>query len=232
MGAFDKFEKHMENVVDNVFSRAFRSDLQPVELATGIKKAMDDQATALTRERTIVPNHFLIAISEHDFGKLAEWGEAELVEELVRTAEDYAREQRYTFLGPLEISFQKSNDLPIGKITVSGSSRRGAVAPATVPTRNAEDPIIEIGEERYVLTGPVTIIGRGSKCDITVDDPGVSRQHLEIRVTPRGVIARDLNTTNGSFVEGHRITAATLVDGNTITIGRTRIMYWASSEPA
>ena len=91
MGAFDKFEKHMENVVDNVFSRAFRSDLQPVELATGIKKSMDDQATALTRERTIVPNHFLIAISEHDFGKLAEWGESELVEELVRTAEDYAR---------------------------------------------------------------------------------------------------------------------------------------------
>lgn len=230
MGAFDKFEKQMENIVDNVFSRAFRSDLKPVEIATCIKKSMDDRAAAFNRERTVVPNHFLVTISRHDFGKLAEWGEEELIAELVQTVEDYAREQRYTFLGSINIEFQESSDLPPGKITVIGNSRRGAVAPATVPTHSTQDPIIEIGTERYVLTGPVTTIGRGSACDITVDDPGVSRRHLEIRVTPRGVIAKDLNTTNGSFVEGHRITAATLVDGNTLTIGRTRIMYWAAPE--
>ena len=73
------------------------------------------------------------------------------------------------------------------------------------------------------------MIGRGSECDITVDDTGISRRHLELRVTPRGVIATDLGSTNGSFVEGHRITAATLVDGNTITIGRTNIMFWNST---
>ena len=74
------------------------------------------------------------------------------------------------------------------------------------------------------------VIGRGSSADITVDDAGVSRRHLELRVTPGGVIATDLDTTNGTYVEGHRITAATLLDGNTITIGRTRIMFWTSPE--
>ena len=90
--------------------------------------------------------------------------------------------------------------------------------------------MIEIGTNRYLLTGASTIIGRGSDCDIIVDDTGISRQHLELRVTPNGVIATDMGSTNGSFVEGHRISAATLVDGNTITIGRTNIMFWNAQE--
>nr|KEP23618.1 hypothetical protein DA06_06620 [Georgenia sp. SUBG003] len=63
-----------------------------------------------------------------------------------------------------------------------------------------------------------------------MDDSGVSRRHLEIRVTPAGVIATDLGSTNGTFVEGHRVDAATLVDGNTITVGRTRVMFWTGAD--
>lgn len=106
-----------------------------------------------------------------------------------------------------------------------------SVAPATTADASPQNPIIDVDGERYILTGAVTVIGRGSVADIQLDDSGVSRKHLELRVTPSGVIATDLNSTNGSFVEGHRISAATLVDGNTITIGRTRIMFWTSPEP-
>lgn len=74
------------------------------------------------------------------------------------------------------------------------------------------------------------MIGRGSEADIIVDDPGISRRHLEIRVTPDGVVASDLGSTNGTFVEGHQVPAATLVDGNTITIGRTRILFWTGAD--
>jgi len=75
-------------------------------------------------------------------------------------------------------------------------------------------------------TEPVTVIGRGSEADIVVNDSGVSRRHLELRITPTGVVATDLGSTNGSFVEGHRIDAATLLDGNQIVIGRTKILFW------
>ena len=84
--------------------------------------------------------------------------------------------------------------------------------------------------QRYLLTGPVTVIGRGSEADIIVDDPGVSRRHLEIRVTPEAVVATDLGSTNGTYVEGHLVPAATLVDGNTVTIGRTRILFWTGDD--
>lgn len=232
MGAFDKIERSVENAVDNVFSRAFRSDLKPVELASGIKKAMDDRAAAITRDRLITPNDFTISLSESDFEKINDWGEEELRSELISIATQYAREQRYTFLGPINITFAQNTELTRGKITVRGVTKKGSVAPATSGDASEENPIITVNGERYLLTGAVTVIGRGSQSDIVVADPGVSRRHLELRVTPNGVIATDLNTTNGSFVEGHKISAATLVDGNTITIGNTTIMFWTSPEPA
>ena len=84
--------------------------------------------------------------------------------------------------------------------------------------------------ERWLLTEPVTVIGRGTEADIIVADTGVSRRHLELRITPTGVIATDLGSTNGTFVEGHKIDAATLLDGNQLTIGRTVIDFWTHPE--
>ena len=97
--------------------------------------------------------------------------------------------------------------------------------------RQFAPPLFRIDGQRCLLTGPVTVIGRGSEADIVVDDPGVSRRHLEIRITPDGVVATDLGSTNGLFVEGHQVPAATLLDGNSLTIGRTRIMFWTGSAP-
>lgn len=231
MGAFDKLERGVGNVVAGAFSR-FRSELKPIEIASALKKALDEHAAAMSRERTVSPNYFTISLSPSDRKSVTEWGEAALIEEFTQTVTDYATEQDYAFLGPIRMRFKEDQELKAGTVKVEASTRRGAVAPATSNAASAEHPIIEIGINRYLLTGPVTVIGRGSDCDITVDDTGASRHHLELRVTPQGVIATDLGSTNGSFVEGHRISAATLVDGNTLTIGRTHIMFWNSPENA
>lgn len=225
MGAFDRLEKGVENVVANAFSRAFRSELKPVEIATALKKSMDDEAAILSAERTVSPNTFDVSLSTADFERLNTWGEEALVKELQDIALNHARQEGYTFVGPIKVSFSTDAELSEGKVRVRSHTERGNVAPASHNTASSY-PLVKVGAERYLLTGPVTIIGRGSACDIVVDDSGVSRQHLELRVTPEGVIATDLGSTNGTFVEGNRITAATLVDGNTITIGRTHIMFW------
>ena len=113
-----------------------------------------------------------------------------------------------------------------GTLKVDAENRRGPAAPATASSASPEHPIIDVDGEKWLLTEPVTVIGRGSEADIVVNDSGVSRRHLELRITPTGVIATDLGSTNGSFVEGHRIDAATLLDGNQIVIGRTKILFW------
>ena len=105
-----------------------------------------------------------------------------------------------------------------------------AAAPAASATATPAHPIVDINGQRYLLTGPVTVIGRGSEADIIVDDSGVSRRHLEIRLTHGNAIASDLGSTNGTFVEGQRVDAVTLVDGNTLTIGRTQILFWDGTQ--
>lgn len=107
---------------------------------------------------------------------------------------------------------------------------QGNAVPVTTDTQTEDSPVLEVNGNQYLLTKDKTMIGRGSGCDIVIDDPGISRKHLEIDITDNGVIARDLGSTNGTYVEGHQVPAATLLDGNTITIGRTRILYWASAQ--
>lgn len=229
MGVLDRFEKSVERALSSTFSKAFKPDLKPVDIASAIRRDMDEKTAALSRGRTVVPNTYTVELGPTEYDQIQGWGADALADEMVAAAEDHAKDQGYVFVGPVEVSFVETDE-PTGSFRVKSSSRRGAVAPATTGAASRRHPILDIDGQRYLLTGPVTVIGRGSEADIIVDDTGVSRRHLEIRVTPDGVIASDMGSTNGTFVEGHRVPAATLVDGNTLTIGRTRIMFWSGTE--
>lgn len=230
MGVLDRFERGVEHLVSAAFAKAFRSEVKPVEIASAVRREMDDRAAPVSRERTVVPNEFVVELAPSDLEHVEQWGAQTLANEMAGAATDHAASQRYAFVGPVDVSFVEDTSLSTGRFHVRSATRRGAVAPATSSVASSRHPIVDIDGQRYLLTGPVTVIGRGSEADIVVDDSGVSRRHLEIRVTPAGVVATDLGSTNGTFVEGHRIDAATLVDGNTITMGRTRLMFWTGAD--
>ena len=230
MGVLDRFERSVERVVNGAFAKAFRSEVKPVEVASAIRRDMDERTAAVSRGRTVVPNEFTIDMSSSDLEQVRQWGEEALADEMVGAATEHAASQGYSFVGPVKVTFVEDTELTTGRFHVRSATRRGAVAPVTSSAPSARHPIVDVDGQRYLLTGAVTVVGRGSEADIVVDDAGVSRRHLEIRVTPGGVIATDLGSTNGTFVEGHRIDAATLVDGNTIMVGRTRIMFWTGAD--
>lgn len=230
MGVLDRFEKGVEKVVSTAFAKAFRSEVKPVELAGALRREMDDRAAVVGRDRTVVPNEYTLTLSAPDHERVQAWGAEPLADELAATVTGHATRQHYAFVGPVTVSFEEDGTLEEGRYTVRSATVRGAVAPATTMAASARHPLVDIDGQRYLLTGPVTVIGRGSEADIIVDDPGISRRHLEIRVTADGVVATDLGSTNGTFVEGHKVPAATLVDGNTLTIGRTRILFWTGAD--
>jgi pSer/pThr/pTyr-binding forkhead associated (FHA) protein len=115
---------------------------------------------------------------------------------------------------------------PSGTAVDAGAAQR---PPARV--NPAARPWLEISGDRYPLLGSLTTLGRDDSADIVVDDPGVSRRHSEIRVTNDGphlvTSIRDLNSTNGTFVNGDRITSTRLEDGDQVTIGRTSATFRA-----
>ncbi|WP_312919093.1 FHA domain-containing protein, partial [Kocuria sp.] len=87
-------------------------------------------------------------------------------------------------------------------------------------------PVIEVGTERFTLNADRVSVGRSAQADVTVEDMGVSREHLEIRRQGDHFLAVDLGSTNGSYVDGQRIQGrAQLVDGSVITVGRTRLTF-------
>jgi hypothetical protein len=227
----DRFEKGVENVVHNAFAKTFKSGVKPVELASALKKECDARAAVVDRQRTVAPNEYAVALSESDYATVEQWGEDAMAHELEGVLQDHARRQQYNFVGAVKVTFTEDTTLPTGRYAVSSRSTRGPAAPATANHPDSRYPLVDIDGERYHLTGPTTVVGRGSEADIVVDDTGVSRQHVRFEVTEYGTILTDLGSTNGTFVEDQRIKEVTLLDGNAVTIGRTTMMYWDALDP-
>ena len=230
MSVLDRFEKGVEGAVNGVFSKFGSKDLQPVDLSSALEREIDNEAMPVGRDRTVAPNEYRFKLSTPDFDHIEQWGSETLADELADNLTNYARSQHYAFVGPVVVIFEEDLDLAKGSFKLTAASVQGNAVPVTTDEQSQDCPLLEINGSQYLLTKEKTVLGRGSGCDIVIDDPGISRKHLEIDITPNGVIARDLGSTNGTYVEGHQVPAATLLDGNTITIGRTRILYWASSQ--
>ena len=82
---------------------------------------------------------------------------------------------------------------------------------------------LEVDGNRTALHGAITL-GRSSSCDLTIADTEISRQHAQISMSLEGALLADLGSTNGTFVNGIRLTSPRrIVEGDSITIGATDI---------
>lgn len=327
MGIFDRVERRIERTVNGVFARAFKTEVEPVEIASAIRKAMDDRAVTPSRGHVLVPNVFTVLLSETDFERLSEF-EEDVLDELVVATEEHVDSQRYSPAGPISVTLERTSDLETGVFRIrpskakqtsqhkhsepaqahrmpqpqhdepapspyarpaqdSPAARRGDGSPgydeddpalaafnpygvnpydenphhepypdalaqqpqqsqqqqrrsgperprpvaAARRARPGDRPYLASREDRFLLMGPINVIGREDDSDIVFDDPGISRRHSEIRVTTDGphlnATVRDLGSTNGTFVNGERVSSQRLSDGDQITFGRTTVVFHA-----
>jgi pSer/pThr/pTyr-binding forkhead associated (FHA) protein len=239
-GVIQRFEQRLEGVVTGAFARAFRSAVQPVEIAAALQREIDSSAHVLSRDRLLAPNVFEVELSESDHERLAQFS-GTLAEELGRLVEEHVAEQRYTLTGPLSITFTEAADLGTGRFRVR-SSASAAVTPVvgermTETSIRASDVIIEVNGMRHPLRPPGIVIGRGSEADLRINDPGISRQHAKIAISigDAGTIVaiRDLGSTNGVILDGQRVETARVLDGSQIKLGNTSIVIRISeSDPS
>ncbi len=225
MGILDRIERGLDRGVTSIFSPG-RGQLKPLDLAQGLKRECDDQIQVLDRSRTLAPNVYSVYLHSQDFDRFASWQDT-LVEELQNVLMEHAEKQRYMFVGGVSVDIERDDEVRPGRFETESRTERGAAAPHTSGSRGPGNahPILEIDQQQYLLTGPVTVIGRGGDSDIILEDTGVSRHHLELRAEEDGrLIATDLGSTNGTFVDGERIrTPVMLKDRSLITIGRSRL---------
>ena len=231
MGVLHRFEQRLEHAVTGAFARAFRSAVQPVEIAAALQRDVDNSVQILSRDRLLAPNSFTVELSATDYDRLAPYGQT-LSDELAQMVRDHVAQQRYTLAGPLMISFERSEDLTTGRFRVRGQAS-ATVTPADgqkmTDTAVRRAPVVlEINGVRHPLEPPGVVVGRGSEADLRINDPGVSRRHVEIRVQQGGdrirVEAVDLGSTNGTVVDGRRVQQALLHDGSSVLIGNTTLV--------
>ena len=124
MSIFGKFERKVESAVNGVFARAFKGDVQPVEIAARLQKELDAEAKLMSRDKRLVPNEFVVGLSEHDYDKLTPYSKT-LIAELAGELKTHARDMGYVFNGPIRIHFEQNTSLPTGRFTVDLGGRRG-----------------------------------------------------------------------------------------------------------
>mgnify|MGYP002654852891 CR=1 FL=1 len=215
MGFLDKFEKTLEQKVTGLFSKTFKSGLEPLEIASAIKKEMDAKASILSRDRILVPNSYLIQLSPQDFERLNDLGEP-LIEELSKLASDHAVKQRFQFGELLDISLAQDAALALGQLSVVSSSKKLEIDWV---------PVLEVAGVGHNLVGAKTTVGRDSTADIQIGDNGLSRKHFEILWDGSSAVLRDLGSTNGVKVNGTKIDQVVLQNGTAFSAGRTDFLF-------
>jgi len=231
MGLFDKMENRIESVINGVFSRAFKSDVDPREIGVALQKQLDSASRSMDQDRRLVPNDFRVSLARHDYDRLAPFSH-NLNAEFIPGLREYAASRHYVFSGAIAIAYQLDETLPTGRFVITSSNQAGVVSDSELgmdDTMTGQGLVLEVNKVRHPLVPPGFTIGRGTEADLRINDPGISRLHAKISVenTDDGellITISDLHSTNGIVVNGEKTNSAELKDGTRIEIGSTRML--------
>lgn len=220
MGGLQRFEQRLEQMISGAFARAFRSAVQPVEISAALQREVDNNAQILSRDRRLVPNTFHVELSETDLERLSPY-DSTLATELTESLRDHAEHQSYVFPGPVRIEFEAAEDLTTGRFRVRSQAQAKVTTNATDTMYGRAKVFLEVNGVSHPINPPGLVVGRGHDADLRINDPGVSRRHVEFRLSGDRLSAVDLGSTNGMLVDGNKAQEATLYDGSQVRIGNT-----------
>ena len=252
MSVLRNLEAKLGGIVEGAFGRAFKTSVQPVELAHKLAKEMEDNQM-VSVSRVYVPNHYRVFLSPRDREQFSSY-EPALRKELSDYLLEHARQERLALTSRPQVEFHTDERLELGEFGIQAqllgdldedAEAGGAPAPAPSagdfghtmvysPDREARplEPALDrrqallVSEgRRNVLSGDPVRVGRSRECDVVVSDQNVSRRHIELRRGERGWAAVDLGSTNGMKVNGRRVSHAELEPGDRITIGVTDLTF-------
>ena len=245
-------EKKIEALFEGIFGRAFRTNVQPVELARKLAKEMDDHRT-ISVSRVYAPNEYTVYLSPADREQFQTY-EDSLRGELQEYLSEHARREEYALLSPPRVTLETDSDLDVGEFGIAtrmaqpdrrpqageppGDLEPGATmiykSKAPAATQAVSEAELGVDEELVSLTIDGTrhdvkqrrvVLGRSRDCDIQVNDSNVSRRHAELRQEGNSYWIVDLGSTNGMEVNGRRVKRAKLNDGDKITLGSTDVTF-------
>jgi Protein of unknown function (DUF3662)/FHA domain len=249
MSVLKNLENKIAGLVEGTFSRAFRSEVRPVEIARKLAREMEEHKS-FSVSRTYAPNEYRVFLSPHDRERFAGY-EAALTAELAGYLLEHARRERLTLLSRPVIEFETDDRLGLGEFGIQTRVAQLDEEPEPAPMEpqsgrtmvysnaervaepleergraRAQTPLLMVDGRRVVVSPAGATIGRGRQADIVLNDPNVSRQHAEIRPRGGSWVITDLGSTNGSQLNGRRIDGSEVLrTGDEIELGASLMTF-------
>lgn len=255
MSVLKKLEEKIQGLFEGSFGRAFKSPVQPVELARKLAKEMEDHKV-ISVSRVYIPNEYTLFLSPDD-GKQFEAYEDHLKGDLADYLAEHARKEGYDLLSRPVVIIEMDEDLEVGEFGIA--TRMVSVPEAAAPEAPPASPemgqtvvyraprpegtmavgadearelgltrekiTLAAGGQSYEVNKRVVLIGRSRQCDLVLADPNVSRRHAELRQRGNDYVIVDLGSTNGVEINGRRVKTKTLNNGDLINLGTTRVRF-------
>lgn len=212
MGFLDKAEARIENSVGSMFAKLSKRQLQPIEISQAVKNAMDIAANHGSGDKVLVPHRYLIKLNPSDRQNVSD----QLLRAIGTEVADYANQKNFRVTSDIELNLSEDASIARGRVKVGS-----AAVSSTVRWK----PIISFGNIRHELRDGTTTFGRDDQAEVMIDDRGLSRIHFEIAFNGEIAAIRDLESTNGTFVDGNRVNELVLRQGSVITAGRTEFSF-------
>jgi len=247
VSVLQRFEKRLEGMVEGAFAKVFKGVVHPVEILTAMQREAEAHKAILAGGRTLVPNRYVIDLSPYDHSRLAPYAAA-LAQELAQSQAEFIGEQAWTVYGDVIVEVERGEGLDTGMFRVTAEvytggdvepEPQGYDAPAGYPPAPQQydhggyQPPAPGGEARllsndgrtYPLQTGSTVIGRGDQANLRLPDVGISRRHARLDYDGNQAVLTDLGSTNGTTVNGQRVSAVSLNPGDIIQLGTTTLTF-------
>ncbi|HEX6968086.1 MAG TPA: DUF3662 and FHA domain-containing protein [Micromonosporaceae bacterium] len=250
VSVLQRFEKRLEGLVEGAFAKVFKGVVHPVEILNAMQREAEAHKAILAGGRTLVPNRYVIDLSPYDHSRLAPYAAA-LAQELAQSQAEFIGEQAWTVYGDVIVEIERGDGLDTGMFRVTAEVYTGGdVAPVSPgydmgggysgyppyeqagggygPPPGPGGPMARLmtaDGRSYPLQMGSTIIGRGDQATLRLPDVGISRRHARIDFDGHQVVITDLGSTNGTMVNGQRISAVALNPGDVIQVGTTTLTF-------
>lgn len=212
MGFLDKAERSIEAAVGSLFAKFSNAELQPVEISQAIKNAMDVAANKAHEDRVLVPHKFLILVNPSELARFT----PQILQAIRSEVSSHATQRSYRLTGSIELSINSDDKISKGNVKVGSAAINDLVR---------WQPVLRFDGQEHELKKGTTSVGRDDSADLKVEDRGLSRVHFEIAFDGEIAAIRDLQSTNGTFVDGSRITELVLRSGSKVSAGRTEFEF-------
>lgn len=217
MSLWGKLEQRLGGLIEGIFARTFRGRVHPMEIADRIAREIEDQRT-VSVSTIYVPNEFIVRLQAEDWAYLQPLEEA-LKREIEQYVQQYVAERGYALVGRPRVILAAAEGGYPGSFVVESSM---AERPPEALLIGLTGPLA--GTELRVAKD-CTRLGRAPENDVVIEDHNLSRSHAQIIRQKQGFVLVDVGSTNGTYVNGQKVTQTPLRDGDEIVVGLSSFRF-------